>query len=186
MSTLKYLKMTENRPLKGAIDPFGARSTSSNVQNRLSTPRLALLQQAPRTETKIMDITTIYVGQGALAVVRHQGAAIIVDTHLPSSDRKLRDRIETDLSLSLYDHRVAGLVLTGFDADHSSPEGVKLILRYRRDVRRRCVSGYGRGSPLRQGCCELVSALGDGEVRVATFGRSTCLTTRGVGCVRRE
>ena len=48
VSTLKYLKTAENRPLKGAIDPFGARSTSSNVQNRLSTPRLALLQQARR------------------------------------------------------------------------------------------------------------------------------------------
>ena len=46
VSTLKYLKMTENRRLKGAIDPFGARSTSRNVQNRLSTPRPALLQQA--------------------------------------------------------------------------------------------------------------------------------------------
>ena len=76
-----------------------------------------------------MDIATIYVGQGALAVVRHQGEAIIVDAHLPSSDRKLRDRIRTELYLSLYDHRVAGLVLTGFDADHSSPDGVKLILR---------------------------------------------------------
>lgn len=77
----------------------------------------------------IMDIATIYVGQGALAVVRHQGEAIIVDAHLPSSDRKLRERIETELYFSLHDHRVAGLVLTGFDADHSSPDGVKLILR---------------------------------------------------------
>ena len=50
VSTLKYLKTTENRPLKGAIDPFGARSTSRNFQNRLSTPRLALLQQAPKAQ----------------------------------------------------------------------------------------------------------------------------------------
>lgn len=75
-----------------------------------------------------MDITTIYVGQGALAIVRHQREAIIVDAQLPSSDRKLRDAVEAELRHSLHEHSVAGLVLTGLDADHSSPAGVGLIL----------------------------------------------------------
>lgn len=75
-----------------------------------------------------MDITTLYVGQGALAVVRHQREAIIVDAYLPSSDKERCDDIETGLRHSLHEHSVAGLVLTGFDADHSSPDGVNLIL----------------------------------------------------------
>ena len=75
-----------------------------------------------------MDVKTHYVGQGALAVVRHNYEAIIIDAHLPSSDLDLLDHIREDLYYSLNNCRVMGLVLTGFDADHCSPDGVELIL----------------------------------------------------------
>ncbi len=75
-----------------------------------------------------MDIKTHYVGQGALAVVRHNGEAIVIDAHLPSSDLERRDHIREDLGYLLDKCSVAGLVLTGFDADHCSPDGVELIL----------------------------------------------------------
>ena len=75
-----------------------------------------------------MHVDTFYVGQGALAVVRHQGEAIIVDAHLPSSDSQLQGRVTSQLYRTLHEHSVTGLVLTGFDSDHSSPDGVNLIL----------------------------------------------------------
>ncbi|HEV7661569.1 MAG TPA: hypothetical protein VGO55_17150 [Allosphingosinicella sp.] len=75
-----------------------------------------------------MDIVTFYVGQGDMAVVRHNGEAIVVDSHFPDCLDKGRDRIEADLSRVLVNHRVAGLVLTGFDSDHCHPAGVEMIL----------------------------------------------------------
>lgn len=72
-----------------------------------------------------MDIFTCYVGQGALAVVRHSGEAVIVDSFIPED---MRDDIEVKLSRLLRDHRVPGLILTGFDADHACPDGVEFIL----------------------------------------------------------
>ena len=75
-----------------------------------------------------MSILTLYVGQGALAVVRNGGEAIIVDSYLPGVDDRLRRRVKEMLDRILRGHRTAGLVLTGFDADHSSPDGVDLIL----------------------------------------------------------
>lgn len=51
-----------------------------------------------------MDVATFYVGQGALAVVRHQGEAIIVDAHLPSSDSQLRGRVASQLYRTLHAH----------------------------------------------------------------------------------
>lgn len=83
---------------------------------------------AKEKEMKGMDVLTVYVGQGALALIRNGGEAIFVDAHLPSADERLHSRIETMLARMLKGHRAAGLVLTGFDADHSSPEGVDLIL----------------------------------------------------------
>jgi beta-lactamase superfamily II metal-dependent hydrolase len=72
-----------------------------------------------------MDVSTLYVGQGALAVVRHSGEALIVDSHLPDEHA---DVIEAQLRRLLRHHSVPGLILTGFDADHCSPAGIELIL----------------------------------------------------------
>ena len=75
-----------------------------------------------------MSVLTMYVGQGALAVIRNQGEAIVVDSCLPSAGDRHRARAEKTLAQALRNHRTAGLVLTGFDADHGAPEGVDLIL----------------------------------------------------------
>src|SRR6267143_2154500 len=75
-----------------------------------------------------MDIYTCYVGQGALTVVRHLGEAVIVDSFMPSSPDPLRERIVHNLELLLRNNSLAGLILTGFDADHACPDGVDLIL----------------------------------------------------------
>lgn len=72
-----------------------------------------------------MDISTLYVGQGALAVVRHAREAILVDSHLPDEHAEV---IETKLDRLLRDHSIPGLVLTGFDSDHCCPAGVEMIL----------------------------------------------------------
>lgn len=75
-----------------------------------------------------MDILTLYVGQGALAVVRNGGEAVFVDSFIPSCDDKVQTGIEANLERFLRGHQTAGLVLTGFDADHCCPAGVELIL----------------------------------------------------------
>ena len=72
-----------------------------------------------------MEVLTIYVGQGELVAVRHDGEAIIVDS------RWLEERandIERQLGAFLKNKSVVGLVLTGFDSDHADPYGVDYIL----------------------------------------------------------
>jgi beta-lactamase superfamily II metal-dependent hydrolase len=79
-----------------------------------------------------MDVITLYVGQGALAVARNSGEAIILDSHFPGTPPDLEDQIERQLDGVLRSHSVPGLILTGFDADHCCPAGVDLILdKYR-------------------------------------------------------
>jgi len=81
-----------------------------------------------------MNIITANVGQGALAIVRHQGEAIIVDSRVPGSDDKTVAYVKELLAVSLKDHYVKGLILTGFDDDHSDVIGASIILRkYRPD-----------------------------------------------------
>ena len=66
-----------------------------------------------------MNIITVNVGQGALAIVRHQKEAIIVDCRIPPSDDTTVAYVKEIMALSLKDHNVKGLILTGFDSDHS-------------------------------------------------------------------
>src|SRR3954467_11083115 len=81
-----------------------------------------------------MNIITANVGQGALAIVRHQGEAIIVDARVPPSDDNTVTYVKQLLALSLKDHCVKGLVLTGFDNDHTEIGRASIILRnYRPD-----------------------------------------------------
>ena len=72
-----------------------------------------------------MEVLTVYVGQGALAAIRHQGEAVIVDSRWLAEKAKT---IEHQLRVFLKDQWVAGLVLTGFDDDHADPYGVDYIL----------------------------------------------------------
>lgn len=78
-----------------------------------------------------MEILTLYVGQGGLAVARNAGEAILVDSFLPG-DEDHRERIIAQLDRMMRNQVAAGLMLTGFDSDHCSPDGVELILsRYK-------------------------------------------------------
>jgi beta-lactamase superfamily II metal-dependent hydrolase len=81
-----------------------------------------------------MNIITVNVGQGALAIVRHQKEAIIVDCRIPPSDDTTVAYVKEIMALSLKDHNVKGLILTGFDSDHSEIAGASIVLRkYRPD-----------------------------------------------------
>jgi beta-lactamase superfamily II metal-dependent hydrolase len=81
-----------------------------------------------------MNIITANVGQGALAIVRDAGEAILVDSRIPASDDKTVAYVKELLAVSLKNHYVKGLILTGFDDDHSDLVGASIILRkYRPD-----------------------------------------------------
>lgn len=81
-----------------------------------------------------MDIVTLNVGQGALAIVRHNKDAIIVDSYIPPSGDDTVTYVKGMLASFLKNYFVRGLILTGFDEDHSDVSGVGLVLRkYRPD-----------------------------------------------------
>lgn len=81
-----------------------------------------------------MNIITANVGQGALAIVRHSGQAIIVDSCIPACDDQTVAYVKQILALALKDHYVKGFILTGFDNDHCDLVGASIILRkYRPD-----------------------------------------------------
>lgn len=81
-----------------------------------------------------MNIITANVGQGALAIVRHQGEAIIVDSRIPPSDDETVAYIKDLFALALKNHFLKGLILTGFDKDHTEIVGASIILKkYRPD-----------------------------------------------------
>jgi beta-lactamase superfamily II metal-dependent hydrolase len=81
-----------------------------------------------------MNIVTVNVGQGALAIVRHQGEAIIVDARVPPSNDRTVAYVKEVMALSLKNHCVKGLMLTGFDDDHTEIVGASIVLRkYRPD-----------------------------------------------------
>jgi beta-lactamase superfamily II metal-dependent hydrolase len=81
-----------------------------------------------------MNIITAGVGQGSLAIVRHAGEAIIVDSRIPPRDDKTVASVKELLAVSLKGHYVKGLILTGFDDDHSDIVGTSIVMRkYRPD-----------------------------------------------------
>jgi competence protein ComEC len=81
-----------------------------------------------------VNVVTINVGQGACAVVRHRNEAIIVDCHIPAVGNDTVPHIREVLSVVLKGHSLTGLILTGFDNDHSDATGAAIILRkYRPD-----------------------------------------------------
>src|SRR5665213_117941 len=81
-----------------------------------------------------MNIITVNVGQGAFAIIRHEGEAIIVDTRVPPSDDATVTHVKQMLAVALKGHCVRGLILTGFDNDHTDIVGASIVLRkYRPD-----------------------------------------------------
>ena len=81
-----------------------------------------------------MDIITVNVGQGSLAIVRHENDAIIVDAHIPPSGDETVAYVRGIFAAFLKGYYVRGLILTGFDKDHSDASGIGLVLKkYRPD-----------------------------------------------------
>jgi len=81
-----------------------------------------------------MDVITVNVGQGSLSIVRNNNEAIIIDSRIPPVGDKTVTYVKSIFSQFLKDHNVKGLILTGFDNDHSDAIGVQLVLnKYRPD-----------------------------------------------------
>jgi beta-lactamase superfamily II metal-dependent hydrolase len=81
-----------------------------------------------------MNIITVNVGQGSLAIVRHNGEAIVIDCRIPASDDQTVAFVKGMLAVSLKDHFVKGFILTGFDDDHCGVIGTAIVLqKYRPD-----------------------------------------------------
>jgi beta-lactamase superfamily II metal-dependent hydrolase len=79
-----------------------------------------------------MEIFTLNVGQGQFVVVAGKNEAFIVDTFVPLSSGQETVFVKAALSSILAGRELAGLVATGFDADHFCETGVKLVLnKYR-------------------------------------------------------
>jgi beta-lactamase superfamily II metal-dependent hydrolase len=81
-----------------------------------------------------MNIVTVNVGQGSLAIIRHNNEAIIVDCRIPPSSDATVAFVKQMFASSLKDHGVKGFILTGFDDDHTDVVGAAIILqKYRPD-----------------------------------------------------
>jgi competence protein ComEC len=81
-----------------------------------------------------MNVITLNVGQGALSIIRHNREAIIVDCRIPPSSDDTVAFVKQMFATALKDHGVKGLVLTGFDDDHTDVVGIALVLqKYRPD-----------------------------------------------------
>lgn len=81
-----------------------------------------------------MNVITANVGQGALAIVRHAGEAIVVDSRIPACDDTTVAYVKELLAVSLKLHYVKGFIFTGFDNDHCDIVGASIVLRkYRPD-----------------------------------------------------
>src|SRR5207253_2137339 len=92
------------------------RNTNSGVFLRramqccICKPILTRQYIATRRDDRV-NIITVGVGQGALAIVRHGREAIIVDSRIPACDDKTVAFVKELLAVSLKDHYVKGLVL---------------------------------------------------------------------------
>lgn len=78
-----------------------------------------------------MEVITLNVGQGHLAIVRHGGAAVIVDAHIPANHPDyefVAEALSQVLSGDDGTFNVEGLILTGLDKDHAHARGVGRIL----------------------------------------------------------
>lgn len=81
-----------------------------------------------------MKVITVNVGQGSLAIVRHNKEAIIVDSRIPPTADSTVAFVKEMFATSLKDHRVKGFILTGFDDDHTDVVGAAIVLqKYRPD-----------------------------------------------------
>lgn len=89
----------------------------------------ALLSGAKAKTGRTVNIYTLYVGQGNLAVVVGKDEAVIVDCHIPPANDEHAEFVKASLAKIVKDKNVVGLILTGFDADHADPVGLAWVLR---------------------------------------------------------
>jgi competence protein ComEC len=75
-----------------------------------------------------MNVLTVNVGQGSLAIVRHNKEAIVVDSRIPPSADATVAFVKQIFATALKDHRVKGFILTGFDGDHADVVGTATVL----------------------------------------------------------
>ena len=81
-----------------------------------------------------MDLITVNVGQGSLAIVRHASEALVIDARMPPSGDDTVASVKRHLANSLKGHYLRGVILTGLDADHSDVRCLAILLRkYRPD-----------------------------------------------------
>src|SRR5258707_7710136 len=81
-----------------------------------------------------MNIITVNVGQGALSIIRHNNEAIIVDCRIPPTSDTTLTFVKEMFATALKGQGVKGLILTGFDDDHTDVVGIALVLqKYRPD-----------------------------------------------------
>jgi beta-lactamase superfamily II metal-dependent hydrolase len=81
-----------------------------------------------------MNVITVNVGQGSLAIVRHNKEALIIDSRIPPCDDDTVAFVKEMFATSLKDHNVKGFILTGFDDDHCDVIGAAIVLqKYRPD-----------------------------------------------------
>ena len=72
-----------------------------------------------------MEVMTLYVGQGNLAILRHGTEAIAVDSRWLAEGA---DDIESMVARFLRRRDLVGVVLTGLDDDHADPVGLNWLL----------------------------------------------------------
>lgn len=81
-----------------------------------------------------MDLITVNVGQGSLAIVRHGSEAIVIDARMPPSGDETVASVKRHLAKFLKGFYLRGVILTGLDADHSDVRCLAILLRkYRPD-----------------------------------------------------
>src|SRR5438034_1375306 len=81
-----------------------------------------------------MEVITVNVGQGSLAIVRNESEAVIIDARMPPCGDDTVASVKGHLSKLLKGRYVRGVILTGLDADHSDVRCLAILLRkYRPD-----------------------------------------------------
>lgn len=76
-----------------------------------------------------MDIITVNVGQGSLAIVRNRSEAIAIDARIPPGGDDTVGNVKRHLATFLKDHAFRGVILTGFDRDHADVRCLAILLR---------------------------------------------------------
>lgn len=107
-----------------------------------------------------MNIYTLNVGQGQFVVVTGQTEAIVIDTYFPLNPSNDVVNVKAALANIVAGKALVGLMITGFDADHFSVVGLKLVLnKYRPDWL--VYPKYFKDTKSADECFAAITAFGD-------------------------